>query len=309
LEKQIENAAHGPEERKLIGQMNELRKEKNSLLPQYLQAKDSLQKDIALKKHLQSLAGQDQEKINNIKSEEAEFRAQADALHAKVVEISEQIQKIREKRNQEAQKIDAFRKERDAQHNVIHEKFNEHIEYQKLEKERRYQEKLERIAESDRKRKEWEEKKRQEELERIPFEAEVDTCDIVINYLEAQLKLFKGAASVDKKKQQRSNRQRMHVLCNPPEMVQMFEYLSLVLPILQSDLDNSLAQVKTKKEMFLTLREKEIEQRKNALNEKGKEAEEPAEKEEVNEEVGATESGENAGDVQESEKTEEALEE
>jgi hypothetical protein len=272
--------------------MNDLRREKNTLLPQYLQAKEQLQKDIALKKHLQSLAGQDQEKINNIKAEGAGIKSEVDSLNAKLKEIFDEIQKTREKRTEEIQKIESLRKERDAQHELIHEKFNEYHEMRRLEKERREQLKQERIEENERKRKEWEERKRQEELERIPFESEVQTCETVANYLEAQIKLFKGAAGVEKKKQQRSNRPRMHVICNPPEMVQLFEYLSLVLPILQSDLDNSLAQVQAKKAMFLTLREKEIEQRKNAAEGKGKEAEDPAAEEEVNE-TASTEGGEN----------------
>jgi len=273
-------------------------KKKNTLLPQYNQAKEVLQKDIAMKKHLVSLAGQDQEKINLVKAEESEIKGQIEELNAKIQEIGEEIKKIREQRSHESQKIEELKAEKSAQHNVIHEKFGQHFEKQKLEKERREKAWQERVAENERRRKEWEEKKRKEEAERVPFEVEVQTCDSVHSYLEAQLKLYKGTAGIEKKKQQRSNRQRMHVLCHPPEMVQLFEYLSLVLPILQSELENSLAQVQTKKSMYLTLREKELEQRNNA--DKGKESEEPNAEGLTNESAGtdveavaAVEAGEN----------------
>jgi len=137
-----------------------------------------------------------------------------------------------------------------------------------LERERRDKARQERFEENERRRKEWEEKKRKEEAERVPFEAEVQMCDFLLSYLGAQLKVYQGSA--DKKKQQRSNRQRMYVLCNPPDIVQIFDSLSLSAPILQSDLASTVSQVEAKKGWYLSRREKEIEEKKTHKSREGR---------------------------------------
>jgi len=261
LERQIETQnLTGPEERRLISKMTDIKKEKATLLPQYKRVKEALAKDIALKEQLISLGQQDQLKIDSVKENDAALRKQRDEKRAQEAEVNERIEKIREARENEKKLVGELLLEKQLKHEAISHKINQHYEKLKLDRERKEKAREEKIAAAEQKRKEREEQRKREEAERIPLEEEINVCNSALSYLEAQLKIV----SAEKKKQQRSQRQRgERAFYHPPEVTTWFEFLSVSLPLLQTELEGSLSQVKAKKEFFLGLQKIELEKRSN----------------------------------------------
>lgn len=264
LEKQMETQnLSGPEERRVLSKVKDVKKEKNTLIPQYKQLKESQLKDIALKDHLISQNTEAREKINSIRSNEAALKAQMTDISSKIDAIHEQIEKSRLHREEEKKKIDNLRKDKEAKNDALYQKVNHHYEKQRAERERQKQIREERALLMEQKRKEWEEKKKQEEAARVPFEEELLVCDSVLSYLDAQVKISKPSAVAEKKKGQRQRQRGERALCHPPDVIESFEYLSLVLPLFPSDLDASISATKSKKESLLSLQKLELEKRAN----------------------------------------------
>jgi hypothetical protein len=264
LEKQMETQnLSGPEERRVLSKIKDVKKERNTLIPQYKQLKESQLKDIALKDHLISQNNEAREKINSIRSNEAALKAQMADISAKIDAIHEQIEKSRLHREEEKKKIDNLRKEKEAKNDALYQKVNYHYERQRAERERQKQIREERALLMEQKRKEWEEKKKQEEAARVPFEEELLVCDSVLSYLDAQVKISKPSAAAEKKKGQRQRQRGERALCHPPDVIESFEYLSLVLPLFPSDLEASISATKLKKESLLSLQKLELEKRAN----------------------------------------------
>jgi len=259
--KEIENRiskgswATPAEERSLVRDVNNLKKQRGEI-GKFESKLAEFSKDKPL---LDKLHGEKKEKIaemQKIIQVKKDILNSRNDINTKINALKEQKKKLVEEKQNWIAKNEELSKQYKTTHAALDAKYNEVRQQQAEIAKKKREEYLER------KKAEAEERARRKaayEAElalKLPFEDEIDLCELLINYL---VPLCPNQNANGKKKKKVSA-----VLSHQMSVFQHFEELSMSPPLTAVDVEDSLSQLRVKKDRFLDLQKAKIAEKEAA---------------------------------------------
>lgn len=202
------------------------------------------------------------EKINVITSGDKENQTQGEGFKKTLEGLDAQIEALRAKKRDLHEELKKLRQEKDDKYTANRETSQKRWDAYKADQEKKRQEKMAK-AQADyehrqklRQQRDEERKRRQEEKEaqeeaKVPYEEEISLCDQLVMYLEG----LNPDKAKGKKKPTKAQ------LVHPIEVFCSFEVLSLSPPAVVTNLEQSISDIKSRKENFVKLQAEKIKER------------------------------------------------
>ncbi|EFA76067.1 hypothetical protein PPL_10646 [Heterostelium album PN500] len=295
IEKEIEAERNPNVQRNLIKKQSGFNAQRRSITEFFATRETIAQFDTAITNHKSKIDPLTKE-IDDLEAKIKEIKDTASPNSDKIKILKDEINSMDAKVKELQVQIDAVQPKIDAE-KIARTTYKE--EAKKLRKEQQEKKRAE-YLENERKRTEErqkrEEEQRQEELRKVPYEQEMYKCDNLVTYLESlkpktvaekvtatqavntadldgmvalapKTQKSRGGAKDDKKKKDAAPKPLPEVIRHPMSVFSDFELISMAPPSKYADIDESIVQLRSKKEHYKTLSAQVMEQRQKAQQE------------------------------------------